>query len=158
MVLDKGVSETLTVRLVTHVASMHALDVGDQEGHTASVARFSGLAFYPDGTVGSVCFVSLADYRDGSGTFVLYPILSCADGSELWLKSIGTGTVEGTTTQFVGTVLVLGGKGRFQGAKGEGRLKGTRYTPLSVGADLVSDYTLSLMAGGSSARSGRAAL
>jgi hypothetical protein len=43
---------------------------------------------------------------------------------------------------FVGTVTVLGGKGRFDGVAGDGTVTGTRYTPLSVGADLVSDYTV----------------
>jgi hypothetical protein len=144
MVLDKSRGETLKVRLVTHVVSMHALEVGDVEGHTASLARFSGLAFYPDGAVGPVSFVSLADYTGGAGTFTLYPVLTYADGSELWLKSVGNGTLDGTTTHFVGTLTVVGGKGRFEGAKGDGTLTGTRYRSLSVGADLVSDYTINL--------------
>lgn len=62
----------------------------------------------------------------------------------LWLKSVGTGTVDGAITRFVGTLTVVGGKGRFEDAKGDGTLTGTRYTPLSVGADLVSDYTINL--------------
>ena len=41
-------SEVLKVRMVTHVTSVHSLDVGDTDGHIASVSRFSGLAFYPD--------------------------------------------------------------------------------------------------------------
>ena len=53
-------------------------------------------------------------------------------------------TVDGTKTQFVGTVTVLGGKGRFDGARGDGTLSGTRYTALTVGADLVSDYTVNV--------------
>jgi hypothetical protein len=61
------------------------------------------------------------------------------------LKSVGEGTVDGTRTKFVGTLTVLGGKGRFAGAKGDGTLTGTRLTPLSVGADLISDYTVNLM-------------
>ena len=39
-------------------------------------------------------------------------------------------------------VTVVGGKGRFHGVRGDGTLTGTGYTPLSVGADLVSDYTV----------------
>lgn len=136
--------ETLTFRMITHVTSAQSLDIGDVDGHVASLARFSGLAFFSDGTVGTVHFTSTADYTKGAGTFTLYPILTFEDGSVLWLKSIGTGTVEGTKTQFVGTLTVLGGKGRFEGAKGDGTLTGTRYTPLSVGADLVSDYTVNI--------------
>lgn len=135
-------SETLSFRMVTHVTSAQSLDVGDVEGHVASLARFSGLAFLPDGVVGTVQFASLADYTDGAGTFTLFPVLVFDDGSALWLRSTGVGTVDGTKTWFAGTLTVIGGKGRFQGAQGDGTLTGTRYTPLSVGADLVSDYTV----------------
>ena len=134
--------ETLKFRMVTHVTSAQSLDVGDVDGHVASLTRFSGLAFLPDGTVGTVHFASLADYTNGAGMFTLFPILAFDDGSALWLKSTGTGTVDGTKTRFVGTLTVLGGKGQFDGAEGDGTLTGTRHTPLSVGADLVSDYTV----------------
>ncbi|MDI1266012.1 MAG: hypothetical protein PS018_22440 [bacterium] len=137
-------NETFTFRMVTHVTSAHSLDVGDVEGHTASLTRFSGLAFLPDDTVATVYFASLADYVNGAGTFTLFPILAFDDGSVLWIRSTGTGTVEGARTRFVGTLTVIGGEGRFRGAKGDGTLTGTRYTPLSVGADLVSDYTVNL--------------
>lgn len=134
--------ETLRFRMVTHVTSAQSLDVGDVDGHTASLTRFSGLAFLPDGVVGTVHFASLADYTNGAGAFTLFPVLTFDDGSALWLKSTGTGTVDGAKTQFVGTLIVVGGKGRFEGAQGDGTLTDTRYTPLSVGADLVSEYTV----------------
>jgi hypothetical protein len=136
--------ETLKFRMVTRVTSAQSLDIGDVDGHVASLARFSGLAFFSDGTVGTVYFTSIADYINGAGTFTLYPIVTFEDGSVLWLKSIGTGMVEGTKTHFVGTLTVVGGKARFDGAKGAGTLTGTRYTPLSIGADLVSDYTVNI--------------
>jgi hypothetical protein len=144
MLANSRTDETLKFRLITHVTSVQSLDIGDVEGHVASLARFSGLAFFPDGSVGTVYFTSITDYTEGAGTFTLYPILTFADGSALWLKSIGTGAVEGTKTQFVGTLTVLGGKARFDGAKGAGTLTGTRYTPLSIGADLVSDYMINI--------------
>jgi hypothetical protein len=136
--------ETIAFRAVTHVTSVHSLDIGDVNGHAASLARFSGLAFFADGTVGTVSFVSASDYTNGAGAFTLYPVLTFADGSVLWVKSVGVGTVDGETTQFVGTLTVVGGKGRFEGATGDGTLTGTRYTPLSLGADLVSDYTVNI--------------
>jgi hypothetical protein len=137
--------ETLKFRLVTHVTSAQSHDVGDVDGHVASLARFSGVALFPDGAVGTVSFVSMTDYTNGAGTFTLYPNLTFDDGSVLWLKSFGEGTVDGTRTKFAGTLTVLGGKGRFAGAKGDGTLTGTRLTPLSVGADLISDYTVNLL-------------
>ena len=136
--------EVLQFRMITHVTTAQSLDIGDVDGHTASLARFSGLAFFPEGGVATAYFASLADYTNGAGTFTLYPILSFDDGSALWLKSSGTATVEGAKTHFVGKLAVVGGKGRFEGATGDGTLTGTRYTSLSVGADLVSDYTVNL--------------
>jgi hypothetical protein len=136
--------ETLKFRMVTHVTWAQSLDIGDVDGHAASLARFSGLVFFPDGTVGTVSFTAATDYTHGAGAFTLYPIITFDDGSVLCCKSVGTGTVDGTKTQFVGTLTVLGGKGRFDGATGDGTLTGTRYTPISVGADLVSDYTINI--------------
>jgi hypothetical protein len=63
-------------------------------------------------------------FINGAGTFTLYLILTCGDGSKLGMKSVGTGTLDGTTTHFVSMVT------------------GTRYRLPSVGTDLVSDYTI----------------
>jgi hypothetical protein len=138
---------TLGFRMVTHVSMAQSLEVGDVEGHSLSLARFSGVALFPDGTTATASFVSTTDYVHGAGSFTLFPILSFDDGSVLCLQSTGTGTVDGAKTRFVGKTKVIGGKGRFAGAKGEGTLTGTRYTPLSVGADLVSDYMVELHGG-----------
>jgi hypothetical protein len=106
------VGETLSFRMITHVVAAQSHDVGDVDGHALSLARFSGLVFFPDDTVGTVHFTATTDYTNGAGAFTLYPILTLDDGSVLCLKSAGTGTVKGTKTQFVGAVTVLGGKGR----------------------------------------------
>ena len=136
--------ERLEFRMVTHVTWAQSQEVGDVRGHIATLSRFAGLAFFADGTVCPVQFVSQTDYINGAGGFTLYPILAFDDGSELCLKSDGTGTVEGARTKFVGTLSVVGGKGRFDGVSGDGTLTGTRYTPLDVGADLVSEYVVNI--------------
>jgi hypothetical protein len=141
---DMRTDEALKFRMITHVTWAQSQDIGDMDGHAASLVRFSGLVFFADDTVGTACFIAATDYTNGAGTFTLYPILTLDDGSVLWIKSVGTATAEGTKTRFAGNVAVLGGKGRFNGAKGGGTLTGTRYTPLSVGADLVSDYTINI--------------
>lgn len=130
--------------MVTHITSAQSQAVGDEEGHVASLARFSGVAMFSDGIIATASFVAMTDYTNGAGAFTLFPILVFEDGSALHLRSVGTGTVDGTKTRFVGSATVLGGKGRFQGVKGGGMLTGTRYTPLSVGADLVSDYAINV--------------
>jgi hypothetical protein len=136
--------ETLKFREIMHATSAQSQDIGDVDGHTATLIRFSGLASFPDGTVGTGYFTSATDYTKGAGTFSLYHNLTLNDGSVLWFKNSGTATVEGTTTLFKGTVTVLGGKGRFEGAKGDGTNTGTRLTPLAVGADLYIDYTINI--------------
>ncbi len=136
--------ETFKFRMITHITSSQSLEIGDVDGHVASLSRFSGLAFFSDDTVCPVHFVSAADYTNGAGAFTLYPVLTFDDGSVLCIKSVGVGTVDGVKTHFVGTLTVLGGKGRFEGAEGDGTLIGTRHTPLSIGADLVSDYTVNI--------------
>jgi hypothetical protein len=49
--------ETLRFRMVTHVTSVQSAHVGDVDGHVIGVARFSGLTFFTDGTVGTVRFL-----------------------------------------------------------------------------------------------------
>ena len=138
------VDERLEFRMVTHVTWAQSQEVGDVPGHIATLSRFAGLAFFADGAVCPVQFVAQTDYTNGAGAFTLYPILTFDDGSELCIKSVGTGTVDGERTKFVGTLSVIGGKGRFAGASGDGTLTGTRYTSLAVGADLVSEYRVNI--------------
>jgi hypothetical protein len=52
---------------------------------------------------------------------------------------------DGTTTIFPeGPVSVLGGKGKFEGAKGDGTWSGTRLAPLATGADLYVDFVINV--------------
>jgi hypothetical protein len=117
-------------------SSNHFVDAALQQLIAAARLPLSGISEIAVNA--SLAFIEGAKPRDE----LLYPILTFDDGSVLWLKSVGTGTIDGTKTLFVGTVTVVGGKGRFHGVRGDGTLTGTGYTPLSVGADLVSDYTV----------------
>jgi hypothetical protein len=136
--------ETLKFRATMHGTFVQSQEVGDVDGHALGVARFSGLASFPDGTVGTSYFVAATDYIKGAGTFSVYQNLTLNNGSVLWFKYAGTATVEGTTTLFKGTVTVLGGKGRFEDAKGDGTGTGARLTPLAVGADLYNDLVINV--------------
>jgi hypothetical protein len=49
--------ETLTFRATVHATSVQSQDVGDVDGHLMSIGRFSGLASFPDGAVGTTYFV-----------------------------------------------------------------------------------------------------
>ncbi len=136
--------ETLKFHEVVHIVSAQSQDIGDVEGHATSLVRFSGLALLADGAVGTVYFIAATDYIKGAGSFSLYHNLTLEDGSVLWFKTAGTAKPDGAKTQFSGTVTVLGGKGRFEGAKGDGTEAGTRYGPIATGADLYNDFTVNI--------------
>jgi hypothetical protein len=99
---------------------------------------------FPDGAVGTTYFVGSTDYTKGTGPYSAYHNVTLSDGSVLWFKWVGTTTAEGTISRVKGTVSVLGGKGRFENAKGDGTVNGTRLTPLVAGADLYLDLVINV--------------
>jgi hypothetical protein len=137
--------EVLKFRIVMHATSIQSQEVGDVDGHTVSVGRYSGLASFPDGSVGTASFTFTTDYTKGAGTFFSYFTMTLKDGSTLWWKGTGPAQPDGTSTIYPEfPVSVLRGTGRFEGAKGDGRQKGARVTPLSAGAELYADAEISL--------------
>jgi hypothetical protein len=136
--------ETLKYRAVMHGVSVQPQEVGDVEGHALTLVRFSGITEFPDGTTGTGYFVGLADYTKGAGKGFTYNNLTLEDGSVLWFTQDQKTSVSGTKSIFEGTVRVIGGKGRFAGAKGDGTFTGARTVPLAAGADLYFDYVINL--------------
>jgi hypothetical protein len=136
--------ETVEFREVMHATSVQSQEVGDVEGHTPALVRFSGLGLFADGAVATTYFVGLTDYTKGTGPYSAYHNVTFADGSVLWLKWVGTTAAEGAISRIKGTVSVISGKGRFEGAKGEGTANGTRLTPLAAGADLYLDLVINV--------------
>jgi hypothetical protein len=137
--------ETLKFRLVMHVTAAQTQEVGDVDGHVLGVGRYSGLATFPDGSVGTANITFGNDSIKGDGTFFSYFNLTLKDGSALWWKGTGLAKPEGKTTIFPEfPVSVLSGTGRFEGAKGDGTQAGVRLTPLSAGADLYADVVINV--------------
>jgi hypothetical protein len=136
--------ETLKYRAVMHGTFVQVQDVGDLDGHIVNLVRFSGITEFPDGTTGTGYFVGVGDYTKGTGPAFTYNNLTLEDGSVLWFKVTQTTKAEGAKSLFQGTLDVLGGKGRFAGAKGGGTLTGARTVPLASGADLYFDYVINL--------------
>jgi hypothetical protein len=137
--------EVLKFRIFAHANAVQTQDVGDVDGHTMSMVRFSGLASFPDGSVGTVSYTGTSDYVKGSGTYSVYYNLTLKDGSSLWYKSTGPAKLDGTTTIFPDAPLsVLRGTGRFEGAKGDGSQSGARLTPLAAGAELYVDAVINV--------------
>ena len=119
-------AEDLEFRAVVHVTSAQSQDVGDVDGHVLSLVRASGIASFQDGSTATTYLVAQTDYTKGTGTNTGYINLTFDDGSVLWYTTAGTATVDGNRTIFRGTITVIGGKGRFAGAKGEGGYNGAR--------------------------------
>jgi hypothetical protein len=136
--------EALKFRLFLHRTFAQSQDVGDVEGHQASLVRFSGMASFPDGTVGTAYYVGTYDYTSGAGQWSVYTNVTLRDGSVLWYKAAGTRAVDGTKPPITGTLTVLGGKGRFESAKGDGTVTADGLTTLGPGQALYNDVTINL--------------
>jgi hypothetical protein len=136
--------ENIELRAVMHTTSVETQEVGDVDGHVVGVVRASGLASFQDGSTATTYFVASIDYVKGSGSNSSYNNLTFDDGSVLWYKTAGMATVQGTRTIFRGTITVIGGKGRFAGAKGDGGYNGARVTSLASGADLFLDQMITV--------------
>jgi len=137
--------EVAKFRLVMHATSVQSQEVGDVDGHMLGLGRYSGLASFSDGSTGTANFVFTNDYTKGNGTNLAYFNITFKDGSVLRYKASGTARVEGTTTVFPeGPISVIGGTGRFEGAKGDGSQGGARLTPLAAGAELYIDVVINV--------------
>ena len=126
--------ETLKWRHVQHNASVQSLDVGDVKGHSLYLYQLPGIAFFPDGSLGSTMVVGTSDLMNGSGTNSGYSILNFSDGSALFMMYSGANKIEGNRFPRQGTFTVIGGKGRYEGAKGDGTWQGdgTRSGPEAI--------------------------
>jgi hypothetical protein len=103
--------ETLKWRTVQHIGSIQTLPVDN--GHTLGLFRLPGIVFFPDGSTGVSIVFGTSDIANGSGPVSGYSTVTFNDGSELALTFTGQAGKGGA-------FIVIGGKGRFAGAKGEG--------------------------------------
>jgi hypothetical protein len=103
--------ETLKWRTVQHLGSMQTLPVDN--GHTLGLYRLPGIVFFQDGSTGTSIVFGTSDIANGSGPVSGYSTVTFNDGSELALTFTGQAGKGGA-------FIVLGGKGRFAGAKGDG--------------------------------------
>lgn len=137
--------ETLKYRSVTHVTNVQTIDAGDVDGHLLGVNRQSGIASFPDGSVATTYGTVLTDFIKGSGpAIVSYNNVTFEDGSILWIKTAAAVVAEGNKSIVKGTLTVVGGKGRYAGASGDGIFSGARLAPLATGADVYLDVTVNV--------------
>ena len=103
-------------------------------GHILSLYRLPGIVFFPDGSTGVSQVFGMADTINGDGTSDGYQLVTFADGSELWLKF--TGRLEGVKRG--GPFTVIGGKGQYAGAKGDGTWEAHGTPIVGVNSDTNS--------------------
>ena len=120
--------ETLKYRLVAHTAWVQSepAAVPDVSNHLMGANRQVGIVFFQDGSVGTGVTTSIFDAVVGSGgTADGYTAITFADGSELWFKNTGTFKFgPAGKLALKGTSTVIGGKGRYAGAKGDATWEG----------------------------------
>ena len=127
------------------MTNVQTIDAGDVDGHLLGVNRQSGIASFSDGSVATTYFTALTDYVKGSGpALVSYNNITFEDGSVLWLKTSASVVAEGNKSLVKGTLAVVGGKGKYPGATGDGTFTGARLAPLATGADLYLDFTVNV--------------
>jgi hypothetical protein len=128
--LPARADETLKWRHVHYTASLQSLEVGDAANHNLYLFRLPGIAFFPDGSTGTTVVLGTSDTINDAATVNGYYTLQFNDGSELWLKYTGTGAAN----KVKGIATVIGGKGRYAEAKGDGTFEGARQpTPARAG-------------------------
>jgi hypothetical protein len=91
---------------------------------------------------GSLC--RACDYIKGSGPFVIYGGLTLADGSTLWYKTNGMSATQSAKANVKGTIAIVGGNGRFEGAKGDGTFAGARLHTTAAGVQVYADIMLNI--------------
>jgi hypothetical protein len=137
--------ETLNYRSITHVTTAQTIDVGDVDGHLLGVNRQSGIVSFADGSVATTYSTALTDFIKGSGpALVTYNNVTFEDGSVLWLRTVAAVVAEGNKSIVKGTLTVVGGKGKYAGASGDGTFGGVRLAPLATGADLYLDFMVNV--------------
>ena len=136
-------TEKFKCRIISQIAKIHVIEVGDVEGHIIAIYERRGLEFSDDGEVGSYVNWITSDTIKGKGTFEGYNRVTYEDGSTTVAKFQGTSEpLEGRRSTGKGTFTYIGGSGRFEGIKGGGSFTYksiTPYTKDETKSDLIVD-------------------
>jgi hypothetical protein len=135
--------EALKFRIVIHNTFAQSQETPGIANHVVTLIRQEGLVFFSDGQVGTTSSVAVADYQGSAGKFFTYGAVSTSDGSELDYKIVGEATQGSDEASISGNVEITGGSGKFEGAKGDGKMEGKRLSSaITVGAGLYNDFDL----------------
>jgi hypothetical protein len=120
--------ETVKFRQVQHTTWVQSepVAVPDVSNHLMGANRQAGIVFFQDGSMGIMLVTGIFHSVGGSGgTSNGYENVIFADGSELWSKFTGTFKFDAAgKLALKGTSIVIGGKGRYAGAKGDATWEG----------------------------------
>jgi hypothetical protein len=130
--------ETLKYRFVAHTSWVQSepAAVPDVSNHLMGANRQVGIVFYQDGSVGTGVTTGIFDAVVGSeGIAYSYTTFTFADGSELWFKNTGTFKFDAKgKLALKGTSTLIGGKGRYVGAKGDATWEGEQTQAAATAA------------------------
>lgn len=137
-------TEKVKGRNVSQITKMHVIKVGDVDGHIIALYERRGVGFF-DGEVVTYLNRGMFDVIKGEGKAEGYATYTFEDGSTTISKWQGTlAPLEGKRLTGEGTFYYIGGSGRFEGIKGEGKWTAKSYTPYTAEetkSDLVVDVT-----------------
>ncbi len=148
--------ETLRFRYIGHPASpVQRHEAGEVAGHVVGLFANKGTAIFPEGTTApSVIYTheppsvgywtGTFDYTNLNGPYVGYFTLTLRDNSVLWYKVTGKSEFGGKVFSSAGTVTVIGGKGRFEGAKGDGNVAQMLVESPEAGGDTFGEAIINL--------------
>jgi len=138
--------ETLRLRYAAHLTVPYqGQEVGDVDGHIMGLFSFHGITLLPDGSTGTIRWTGTQEIIKGVGSYLAYANLTFSDGSVLWYKTAGSQLLDGTKPAYKGPLSVIGGKGRFEGAKGDGTVSGARIGSTETGADQYGELVINVV-------------
>ena len=102
--------------------------IGDDENHGVGAYESIGLTLHENGDVSTYTNKGTYESKDGIGKFQGFVVRKYPDGSTTTSRYEGNSKPAGEGLRvWEGTSIWISGTGKFEGVKGEGAYKGTRY-------------------------------
>jgi hypothetical protein len=136
--------ETLKFHQVVHGDFVQSQEIGDIEGHILYLIKYSGPATLADGSTVTVTGWTQNDLVKGSGIMAGYASQSFSDGSVIWYKWSGIAADDGKVATQMGAGTIIGGKGRYAGAKGDVSWTGARPGAPGLQAQPYADVVINI--------------
>ena len=103
------------------------MQIGGNKEHGIGTYHSDGITFLDNGGIATFTDQGTYEWRDGTGKHRGYVIKTYPDGSTTMDRYQGTDKSKGDLVVSEGTFTFDSGTGKFEGIKGKGTYKGTRY-------------------------------